>query len=53
MSENPDRDDDTPEAERARQGEIVMRTRGERIVFAAGLAAPVVVLLVLWLAHLL
>ena len=52
----PDRgiaQDDTSEAERVRQGQVVMRSRTERIIFAAGLGAPVIVLLVLWLAHLL
>jgi len=52
----PDRgvaQDDASEAERVRQGRIVMRSRAERIIFAAGLGAPVIILLVLWLAHVL
>lgn len=44
---------DEAEAERVRQGRVVLRSRAERITFAAGLALPVVVLVVLWLAHLL
>ena len=46
-------DEETPGAQDIRQGRIVLRTRTERIIFAAGLGAPAVVLLVLWLRHLL
>ena len=45
--------EEAPEAQRVRQGQIVMRTRVERIIFVAGLSAPVIVLLAVWLAHLL
>jgi hypothetical protein len=41
------------ETERVRQGRVILRTRTERIIFATGLAVPVIVLVVLWLTRVL
>jgi hypothetical protein len=49
----PAGDAEATETERVRQGRVVLRTRAERIIFAAGLAVPVVVLVVLWLVRVL
>jgi hypothetical protein len=38
-------------AEQARGGEIILRRRWQRIVFALGLAAPFVLLLLLLVLH--
>jgi hypothetical protein len=38
-------------AEKARQGEIVLRHRSLRFVFVAGLAAAVILAVVLWLVR--
>jgi hypothetical protein len=40
-------------AEKARQGEIILRTRLQRIIFIAGLVGCVIVALILriWLSH--
>jgi hypothetical protein len=39
---------DAYSAERVRGGEIILRTRWQRLVFVAGLGAAVVVMVVLW-----
>lgn len=49
MPEPRDRPNEYP-AEKARQGEIVLRTRWQRIVFIGGLAGIVLLLLVLRVA---
>ena len=36
-------------AERVRQGQILLRHRSERFIFIAGLAAPLIFLVVLWI----
>ncbi|HVX79736.1 MAG: peptide ABC transporter permease [Devosia sp.] len=38
-------------AEKARQGDIVLRHKGERVIFIVGLAAPIVIALVLLLLY--
>lgn len=40
---------DLSKSKRARQGAIILRTRAEKLIFFAGIAAPVVLLLVLLL----
>ncbi len=51
--ERPEADRQDYPAEKARQGQIVLRSRARRLIFVAGLVAAVVLALLVrvWLAH--
>jgi hypothetical protein len=49
MTSNGDMDQKTYPAEKARQREIILRTRTQRVIFIAGLAGAVT-LAMIWLA---
>lgn len=51
MANNGEIEQMTYAAEKARQGEIILRTRARRIIFVAGLAGILIVALWLTFAH--
>ncbi|WP_353644370.1 peptide ABC transporter permease [Mesorhizobium sp. WSM2239] len=50
MAKNDDSEQFTYPGEKARQGEIILRTRARRIIFIAGLVGLVVLAIVMQLA---